>query len=149
MKKLIIFLLAMVMMHAGALASDDVWLSDFEQAKQQAKERNVPILADFAGSDWCGWCMKLDEEVFSREEFQVYAKDNFVLFLADFPMRKKLDDNIVMQNSALQSQYGIQGFPTVLLLDSEGKVLGRTGYRSGGAESYVEHLENLLQDSKS
>ena len=122
------------------------WVTDFEAAKKEAAERNVPILADFSGSDWCGWCMKLDGEVFSREEFRKYAKDNLVLFLADFPQGKAQSDELKKQNQELAAKYGVRGFPTVLLLNAKGEVLARTGYRRGGAEAYVKHLKEALAD---
>ena len=123
----------------------DVWLTDFEAAKKLAAEKNLPILVDFSGSDWCGWCIKLDNEVFSQDAFKAYAKDNLVLFLADFPNSKPQPAEVKEQNEALAEKYGIRGFPTVLLLDAEGNVLNRTGYQRGGAEKYVEHIKELLQ----
>ncbi len=128
----------------GAIASDG-WLTDFEKAKKMSAEKNVPILADFSGSDWCGWCIKLDKEVFSQAEFKAYAKDNLVLLLVDFPSRKKQPDDLKKQNKDLAAKYGIKGYPTVIILDSEGKELARTGYQRGGAENYVEHLKELLK----
>jgi len=120
------------------------WLTDFEAAKKAAAEKKVPILADFAGSDWCGWCIKLDGEVFTRKEFKEYANDNLVLFLADFPQRKEQPEQVKRQNKGLADKYGIRGFPTVLLLDAKGKVLARTGYVRGGPEKYVAHIKELL-----
>lgn len=119
------------------------WVTSFEAARRQAAERKVPILADFSGSDWCGWCIKLDEEVFSKKAFKDYARENLVLFLADFPRRKPQAAELKEQNRKLSGQYGIEGFPTVLLLDATGKELARTGYRPGGAEGYVTHLKSL------
>jgi thioredoxin-related protein len=129
----------------SAQAGGDGWLTDFEAAKKAAADRGVPILADFSGSDWCGWCIKLDKEVFSKEAFKTFAKDNVVLFLADFPARKEQPEALARQNKALASQYGVEGFPTVLLLDAEGKLKARTGYQRGGAEKYVEHLKELIR----
>lgn len=143
MKK-IIGLLALLGLAFGAFGAEG-WLTDFEAAKQQAAEKKLPILADFSGSDWCGWCIKLDNEVFSKDEFKAYARDNVVLFLADFPSRKPQPEETKKQNEILQQKYGIRGFPTVLLLDAEGKVLGRTGYQAGGPEKYVEHIKKLLK----
>jgi protein disulfide-isomerase len=133
---------------AGKAEAHDAWLTDFEAAKKLAAERKLPILADFSGSDWCGWCIKLDKEVFSKKSFQEYAAGNVVLFLADFPSRKQLPDKVKAQNEKLVELYGIRGFPTVLLLDATGKVLGRTGYQRGGPEAYVKHLKKLLADAK-
>lgn len=121
------------------------WLTDFEAAKKQAAEKNLPILADFSGSDWCGWCIKLDNEVFSQDAFRKYAEDNLVLFLADFPNSKPQTSEVKAQNEALAQKYGIRGFPTVLLLDATGNVLAQTGYQAGGAEAYVEHIKELLK----
>lgn len=121
------------------------WLTSFKEAKEQAAKRKVPILVDFSGSDWCGWCVKLDQEVFSKPEFVDYASKNLVLLMVDFPRRKPQSEELKKQNETLSNQFGIQGFPTVLLLNSDGNVLAQTGYRAGGAEAYVKHLQDLLQ----
>lgn len=128
----------------SARAGED-WLTDFNLAKKEAAEKKLPILADFSGSDWCGWCIKLDREVFAQPEFKVFAKDQLVLFLADFPHAKKLDAGLKAQNEKLQQTYGVNGFPTVLLLGADGQVIARTGYRKGGAGAYVDHLKTLLK----
>ena len=122
------------------------WLTDFEAARKLAEEKKLPILADFSGSDWCGWCIKLHNEVFSQNEFKKYAKDNFVLLLVDFPSRKEQSEAEKKKNQALAQKYGVQGFPTVLLLDAKGKVIGRTGYQRGGPSAYVDHLKKLAEN---
>ena len=129
----------------AAAAQETAWMTDFAQAKKLAAERKLPILVDFAGSDWCGWCIKLDKEVFSQPAFKTYAAQHVVLFLADFPRQTALPAALKKQNDALAERYGIEGFPTVLLLDASGKELARTGYQAGGAEAYVQHLEALLK----
>ena len=106
---------------------------------------NKPILLIFSGSDWCSWCVKLDSEVFSQPEFKEWAAGNVITVIADFPARKELPPDTVLQNEQLKNQYNITGFPTVLLLDSDGNLLGRTGYQRGGAANYIAHLENLLK----
>jgi protein disulfide-isomerase len=139
--------MAGLLMAAGlAVAGSDGWLTDFEAAKKQAAETKRPILADFSGSDWCHWCIKLDKEVFAQQAFKDYAKDNLILFLADFP-RKKQSPELAKQNTELAKTYGVRGFPTLLLLDATGKERGRTGYRPGGAEPYVKHLKALVQSA--
>ncbi len=127
-------------------SSDVVWLTDFEQAKKIAAEKKLPILMDFSGSDWCGWCIKLDKEVFSQKAFKDYAKDNLVLFVADFPRAKKQSADVKAQNQALAQKYSIRGFPTVLILDSNGELIAQTGYQRGGAEKYVEYLKNVISE---
>ncbi len=137
-----------LLLSAGAssvLAGDANWLTDFEQAKKVAAEKNLPILVDFSGSDWCGWCIKLDNEVFSTREFAEYAEKNLVLFLADFPNQKAQPESVKKQNQALSEKYEVKGFPTVLILDASEKELNRTGYKSGGGAAYVKHLNDLIK----
>lgn len=150
MKKIITLLAVIISTVIGSyvFAEEDIWITDFAAAKKISEEKKLPILADFSGSDWCGWCIKLEKEVFSQDEFKKFAKDNVVLFLADFPARKKQGDDVKKQNQELQKEYGIQGFPTVLLLNFKGEVLSRTGYRKGGAAEYVKHLEGLIKSEK-
>lgn len=144
MRKQTIGLVLVGVLLTGVVTAAEGWLTDFEKAKAQAAEQKRPILVDFSGSDWCGWCIKLDEEVFSKKEFKDFAQDNLVLLLIDFPRKSKLTDAEKESNDKLAKQYGVRGFPTVLLLDAEGKVLGKTGYQTGGPSKYVEHLKGLL-----
>ena len=128
-------------------AGKAVWLTSLAEAKTEAAKRKVPILADFSGSDWCGWCMKLDEEVFSTPAFKKYASENLVLLLVDFPRDKPQTAEVKKQNSGLSDQFEIKGFPTVLLLNADGKLLARTGYQQGGAENYIKNLKKLLENN--
>lgn len=144
MKTMVWVLLLVGLFGFSALAGEE-WMTDFNKAKKEAAEKKLPILVDFSGSDWCGWCIKLDKEVFSQKEFKAFAKDRVVLFLADFPREKELAADVKAQNEQLRQVYGIEGFPTVLLLDADGKIIARTGYRKGGAAAYVDHLEKLLK----
>lgn len=130
---------------AEPAAKPAAWITSYEAAKAEAAARKVPILADFSGSDWCGWCVRLEKEVFSKDEFRQYAEKNLVLLLVDFPRGKAQPDAEKKQNRELAEKFGIEGFPTVLLLDAEGKELARTGYRAGGAAAYVGHLKSLLK----
>ncbi|MDD4873347.1 MAG: thioredoxin family protein [Kiritimatiellae bacterium] len=146
MKKIMIFALAVMglstcMVYAGL----DEWQTNFEQAKKIALEKKQPIMAVFSGSDWCAWCMKLEKEVLAKDEFKNYAKTSLVLFVADFPSSHKLKEEVTKQNQELAEKYGVKGFPTVLILSGDGKVLAKTGYRPGGAEKYVEHLKDLIK----
>lgn len=137
-----------MLLTAQAVVAAEGWLTDFEQAQKQAKETGRPILVNFSGSDWCGWCIQLDNEVFDKAEFKAYAKDNLVLFVADFPQKRKLPEKLTKQNESLVQRYSVQGFPTVLLLNEKGALIGRTGYRPGGPTGYVEHLSELIAAHK-
>ncbi|BCX47655.1 thiol-disulfide thioredoxin [Haloferula helveola] len=132
-----------------ALAGGEGWTHDFAAAKKQAAEEDKSLLIDFTGSDWCGWCIKLNEEVFQHDPFKEGVKDKFVLVELDFLRDKsKLSEETQKQNEELQSEYGIKGFPTILLTDAEGKPFARTGYQQGGPEKYVKHLDELLEARK-
>ncbi|MGJ8649263.1 MAG: thioredoxin family protein [Opitutaceae bacterium] len=130
---------------ASAFAGGDAWMTDFEAAKAKAKAENKPMLLDFTGSDWCGWCIKLDREVFSQDAFKEYANASLVLVELDFPSKKiKQSEELVKQNKALAEKYGIRGYPTILILSPEGKLVEKTGYQRGGAEVYVEHIKEIV-----
>ena len=105
------------------------------------------MLLDFTGSDWCGWCIRLKKEVFDEKQFQDYAKENLIMVELDFPQAKELPKKVKEQNDKLAQQYQIQGYPTIVLLDSSGKEVGRTGYQEGGPQKYVEHLKEILKGS--
>ncbi len=126
-------------LHAGG----EGWQTDFEAAKKLAAEGKKDLLLDFTGSDWCGWCIKLNKEVFDLEPFKTGTKDKFVLVELDFPQKKELEAKLKEQNEKLQEQFKIQGFPTILLCDATGKPYAKTGYQPGGAEKYVAHLDEL------
>jgi protein disulfide-isomerase len=133
---------------APAASQPLVWQTDFAIAKTLAAQEDRPILALFDGSDWCPWCIRLRDEVLSTSDFAAYAGAKLVLFEADFPVHKDLPAAEVKQNNILVERYGIEGFPTVLILDKEGKELARTGYKPGGGTTYVEHLKTLLADAQ-
>jgi len=131
--------------HAESAGDDHApWMTDFDAAKAKAKAENKAMLVDFTGSDWCGWCIKLDKEVFSKAAFKDYASENLVLVEIDFPRKKEQSAELKAQNQALAEKYGIRGFPTILIMDGDGKVLKKTGYRRGGPEKYIEHLKGIL-----
>lgn len=136
--------LALLMITSAASAADG-WLTDFAKAKEQAKTENKYMLMDFSGSDWCGWCIKLDKEVFAKPDFQKYAKTDLVMMLVDAPRRTKLPADVKAQNDRLAKEFGIRGYPTVILLSPDGKVAGRTGYQKGGPKAYVAHIKELIK----
>ncbi len=128
-------------LHAGG----EGWTSNFEAAKKQAAAEKKSLLIDFTGSDWCGWCIKLNKEVFAHDAFKNGVKDKFILVELDFPRDKsKITEEIAKQNEALQAEYSVQGFPTILIADEKGRPFARTGYKEGGPEVYVTHLNELL-----
>jgi thioredoxin-related protein len=144
MKTTSIVCAAVMALIGTTLAGGEGWTSDFEAAKKQAAGSNKDLLIDFTGSDWCGWCIKLVDEVFKHDAFKDGVKDTFVLVEIDFPKDKtKVSDEVRAQNEKLKDLYGIEGFPTILLTDADGRPYASTGYQAGGPEKYVAHLNEL------
>ena len=129
---------------APAAQAVGAWNDDYEKALAQAKADKKMVLMDFTGSDWCGACMQLDKEVFSKNEFKDYAKENLVLLEVDFPMSKQQTKQLKEQNEKLQSQFAIKGYPTIIVLNSEGKKVGEMlGYMEGGPTAFLAELDKL------
>jgi thioredoxin-related protein len=133
-----------VMLMFGLRAGAAEWETSFASASTNASKAGLYMLLDFSGSDWCGWCVKLDKEVFSKPEFKAFAGKQLVCVLVDFPRQKKQSKKEKDQNAELAKKYGIRGFPTVILLSPEGDLVGRTGYQEGGAVKYVAHLKAMI-----
>jgi len=135
---------AMLALCGPLQAGGEGWTSDFEAAKAQAFKEGKDLLIDFTGSDWCGWCIKLNKEVFQHEEFKVGVKDKFVLVELDFPRNKtKITAEALAQNKKLAEDYAVRGYPTIMLTDAQGRPYAKTGYRAGGPQNYVTHLDEL------
>lgn len=122
------------------------WITSFEEAKAKAQKENKDILINFTGSDWCTWCIRLAQEVFSQPGFADYAKDKYILVEADFPMSplgqpKAIDP----QHEELAETYEFEGFPTIMLFDKQGRPFAQTGYQPGGPVAYNAHLEDFRQ----
>ncbi len=120
------------------------WNGNLEKAVEQAKKENKTVLVNFTGSDWCIWCKRLSSEVFQQKEFEEYAKKSLVLVMLDFPKDIEQTQATKEYNNKLAQKYGIQGFPTILLINGQGKLVAQTGYQPGGAAKYVEHIKSYL-----
>lgn len=122
------------------------WETNYSAALEQAAKQNKMVLLDFTGSDWCGWCIKLQKETFSKPAFQKFAADNLVLVELDFPRGKSQSDGLKKQNEALAEKFGVQGFPTLVLLDPQGKEATRNvGYLQGGPDAFIQWVESAIR----
>jgi len=127
-------------------AADLNWGTDVPKALAQAKTDKKMVLLDFTGSDWCGWCMKFDKETLSTDQFAGYARAHLELVTVDFPNKKPQSDALKAANAALQTKYNVDGFPTFVLLNADGKELGRqVGYAPGGPDAFIAELEKFSQ----
>lgn len=141
MKKIIVILFVMFVSVSTTMAQE--WQTDINVAKEIATKESKPIILVFQGSDWCTPCIKLDREIWSTDAFKKYAKDNYVMLKADFPRRKKntLSEKQTKANALLAEKYNKQGFfPFVVVLDSNGKVLGESSYKKTTPENYIKEL---------
>lgn len=100
------------------------WMTDLEAAKAKAAAENKAVLVDFTGSDWCGWCIRLRQQVLDTPAFEQYAKDKFVLMEVDLPQNPKFDPALRARNEQIAQQYAVSGFPTVMVLTPKGEVVG-------------------------
>lgn len=120
------------------------WLTDFNAAMAAAKSGNKMLLADFTGSDWCPPCMSLAKNVFATDEFKKFAKDNLVLLEVDFPRRKPISDEQKKANQELSDKFNIEGFPTVILFNADGKELNReVGYSGEPVNDYINKIKSF------
>jgi len=113
-------------------------------ALNQARSENRMVLLDFTGSDWCGWCKKFDKDVLSTDKFASYANSKLVLVTLDFPSHKEQDAALKKANQEIRKRFGVNGFPTFVLLNSAGKELGRqVGYLGGGPDAFIAELDGF------
>ena len=130
----------------ASLQASDIWSTDYEASIAQAAASKKAILLEFTGSDWCPPCMKQNKDVFEQTAFEDYAKDKLVLVKLDFPRRKEQDPALKERNQKLSTQYGVEGFPTIILLSPEGKELARqVGYGGGGVTGFIDWANKNLQ----
>lgn len=125
-----------------SLAGKDGWLTNFDEALSKAKAEDKLVLLEFHGSDWCPPCIKLNKEVLTTDAFRKLAEAELVLVDADFPRKKELPEAQKAHNEALAEKFGLQGVPTVLILDSDGKVLDKmVGFPRGGLDGFLDFIK--------
>ena len=150
MKKFIIALF----LFAGSFAVEAqelTWHTDVNKATDLSNKTKKPMLLFFTGSDWCGWCIRLQKEVLKTPEFAAWAKDNVILVELDFPRRSPMTPELQKQNMEMQQAFRVQGYPTVWITNAtrkDGKLafdqLGSTGYVAGGPAKWLEGANKIL-----
>jgi thioredoxin-related protein len=153
MKKIV--LLTFLMLSSVSLQAQEelTWHTDLTKATDISIKENKPLFLFFTGSDWCGWCIRLQNEVFKTPEFISWAKENVVLVELDFPRRKEQSESIKLQNAQLQQQLQVRGYPTVWFVSAsktaDAKVnlnaLGSTGYVAGGPKVWIDGANQILK----
>ena len=129
---------------AGGQVTEAAWRTDLPGALKQAQSENKLVLLDFTGSDWCPWCIKFDHEVLSTDRFAAYAANKLELVKLDFPRSTPQSDDLKRANAILAKQFGVDGYPTYVLLNADGKELGRqVGYVGGGPDAFINELQTF------
>ncbi len=144
---LIVIGLIVLFIFSGCKSSSDGldWEIKIESALQKAKAENKYILVNFTGSDWCVWCKRLNDEVFSKPEFKEFAEKKLILVKIDFPKEKELPLDEKLYNQQLAQQFAVEGFPTIYILKNDGTAIYQTGYLAGGVRNYINDLERVMQ----
>lgn len=133
------------------------WFLYLEDAYAASKESGKPIMANFTGSDWCGWCIRLKNEVFNKETFKLWADENVVLLELDYPRKKQLTETLKAQNTSLQQAFQVSGYPTIWVfnLDFDESIkqfrieaIGKTGYVAGGPDAWIGQTNLILKKNK-
>ena len=124
--------------------AQDTWLTSWDAAAKESKKTGKPILMDFTGSNWCGWCIKLKKEVFDTPEFKAWAAKRVVLLGLDFPQGIEQPAALKKQNEELSKKYNVEGFPTIIFADATGKQLGQYGYDQGGPAVWTKKAEAMI-----
>ena len=145
MKKVLFLLLTVFSISCGLVSSNEepskLWLTDVNQAIEISKETGKPIFAFFTGKEWCSWCKKLENKILIKEVFIAYAKENLILLELDFPRGRR---NLPQEQTNLARKFRIKGYPTVILMDSETNLLGKTGFESMTPQQYVENIQRMI-----
>ena len=153
MKRIALILFLTVVMSVNGFAQKLIWHTDMEKAIDVATKENKKMLLFFTGSDWCGWCIKLQNEVLKTSDFEKWANENVVLVELDFPRRTPQDENIRAQNGQLQRMFQVRGYPTIHFVKPEKKPdgktslnsLGSTGFVRGGSSKWLTVANNIIK----
>ena len=154
MKKILVIAFLTLTSMSMQAQEELTWHTDTSKATDISIKENKPMFLFFTGSDWCGWCIRLQKEVFKTPEFIKWAKDNVVLVELDFPRKNEQTDAVKMQNAQLQQQLQVRGYPTVWFVSAaktaEAKVnltaLGSTGYVAGGPKVWIDGANQIIQN---
>ena len=154
MKKILVIAFLTLTSMSMQAQEELTWHTDMSKATDISIKENKPMFLFFTGSDWCGWCIRLQKEVFKTPEFIKWAKDNVVLVELDFPRKNNQTEEIKSQNAQLQQQLQVRGYPTVWFVSAtktaEAKInlnaLGSSGYVAGGPKVWIDGANQIIQN---
>jgi thioredoxin-related protein len=131
------------------VAAEEGWMTDLPKAEAKAKAEKKLVLMDFTGSDWCPPCKALHKNVLTSPEFEAYAKTNLVLVEVDFPRNKTQTEELKKANQELSEKFNIEGYPTVIVVDGDGRELSKTvGYSGEKPKEFIAGLEKAKKKAE-
>jgi thioredoxin-related protein len=137
-------LVALGLLGAVSARADSAWGTNYKKAQEEAKASNKLVLLNFTGSDWCGYCIQFDRLILSQPQFKDYAAKNLVLVEIDFPRQKSQSVETRKQNQELAERYQVEGFPTLIALNGEGKTVWRfDGFYTAGVAAFLAELDKV------
>lgn len=136
--RLILFLLSF-----SLFAESLHWETDYAKAVKASKRDGKPLLMFFTGTDWCPWCMKMNQEVFENSQFVEEVRSLFVYYKVEFPIHWDKEE-MIEKNQSLKVTYNVEGFPTIVLVDPGQGLISKLGYLPIGGGKYAEHLKEIV-----
>lgn len=128
------------------------WHHDLEEAKSMAQKEHRHILLSFSGSDWCGPCIRMHEEIFAAAVFEKMADTSLILVNADFPRMKKnqLPARQQQLNDAMADKYNPHGkFPFTVVLSADGRVLKTwEGFPNTTPDEFAHQVQTTIDGDK-
>ena len=123
------------------------WERSINHAIDQSESSGKPIMLVFSGSDWCSYCQRLEHEVLQTPEFKTWSSNNVIKVMVDFPQYYNLSADVARQNQRLKQYFEkhLRGYPTVLMITSDGSIIGRTGYVAGGPMAWISKADSIIQ----
>jgi protein disulfide-isomerase len=151
----IIYLFVFLGMFQVVSAQDLTWHTDINKAIELSTKENKPLFLFFTGSDWCGWCIRLQNEVFKKPEFATWAIKNVVLVELDYPRKTKLEESLQAQNNEMQKIFNVTGYPTVWFVKPQNtpnginlQQIGKMGYLAGGAQTWLMAADRIILNTE-
>lgn len=123
------------------------WLRTYSEAVALSQSTSKPIAILFTGTGWCPACMKLERAVLNHPEFAQAVAQKFVFLKAEFP---DYSESAVMASpyKPLLDRYGVNAFPTIIVVNANGQMLFTVNYREGGPQIYAQELLQKLNQGR-
>ncbi|MEX2213007.1 MAG: thioredoxin family protein [Phycisphaeraceae bacterium] len=117
------------------------WITSYRKARAIAAQSRRSVVIAFTRYDDSPYCKQLRTEVFDTTTFKDYARYNLVLLAVDFSKDELKDEKVKKDRNELGDQYGIRGFPTVVVLNAAGHKIATSGLIKGGPDTFLQQLK--------